>query len=329
VNYINFGSTGVKVSRLAIGTATFGVRPLAENVNEFVGRTLDLGINLFDCSNSYGHQPRFDREGAPPADQREPSEILLGRALGSHRHDVVLCTKVMEPVGPGVNDRGLSRKHINQQLEQSLRRFGTDYIDVYYAHHPDPTTPIEQTVRTFDDLIHQGKIRYWALSTFMGWQQMEALWTADRLGLNPPAAHQVTYNLANRAVERDIVPVSLKYGMGMTVFSPLAGGLLAGLEVLERPVTGGARWGGRGFTEEQIILARQLDTVAKKYGYPSAQLALGWLLARPGVSSAIIGPENIHELEVNIEAGSLELPAEVMEAVDEIGRPPPVFGRPM
>lgn len=329
MNYTGLGTTGVKVSRLAIGTATLGVRPLAEDADAFIGRALDLGINIFDCSNSYGHQARFDREGAPPAAEREPAEVILGRALGSHRNDVVLCSKVMEPVGPGVNDRGLSRKHINQQIEQTLRRFNTDYIDVYYAHHPDPTTPIEQTVRAFDDLVHQGKIRYWALSTFMGWQQMEALWTADRLGLNPPAVHQITYNLANRAVERDIIPVSIKYGMGTSVFSPLGGGLLAGLEVLERSVQGGARWGGRGFTEEQIGLARQLDEVATKSGYKPAHLALNWLLSRPGVSCAIIGPENIAELEENVEGSTLEIPAEVMEMVDEIGRPPPVFGRPM
>jgi 1-deoxyxylulose-5-phosphate synthase len=166
MRYGTLGNTGVKVSCIGLGTATFGVAPFEGDARRLVGRALDLGINLIDTANSYGNQARFDRAGAPPAEARASAEEIVGRALGARRHDVVLCSKVMEPVGAGPNERGLSRRHIFNQIEASLRRLGTDHLDLYYAHHPDPATPIEQTLRAFDDLVHQGKIRYATLSTY-------------------------------------------------------------------------------------------------------------------------------------------------------------------
>ena len=186
MRYSTLGSTGIKVSCIGLGTATFGVAPLADDAERLVGRALDLGINLVDTANSYGNQARFDRAGAPPAAARASAEEIVGRALRARRRDVVLCSKVMEPVGAGPNERGLSRRHIFDQVEASLGRLGTDHLDVYYAHHPDPATPIEQTLRAFDDLVRQGKIRYAALSTYPAWQMTEALWTADRRGFAPP-----------------------------------------------------------------------------------------------------------------------------------------------
>ena len=327
MQYAALGPTGVRVSRLCLGTATFGVAPLAEDVAPLVKRALDLGVNFFDTANSYGNQARFDRTGAPPAAERRSAEELLGATLKGRRHEVVLATKVMEQIGSGVNDGGpagggLSRRHIMQQVEASLRRLQTDYIDVYYAHHPDPLTPIEQTLRTFDDLIRQGTIRYAALSTFPAWQIVEALWTCDRLGLHAPVCLQTQYNLASREVEREIVPACRKYGLTLTLFSPLAGGLLAGTTAARRPVAGAARWGGPTFTEAQIALAQQLDDLAARWGLPPAQVALAWLLARPAVSSAIVGPETIGELETIAPAADLRLSAEQLDELDAIGRPP-------
>jgi aryl-alcohol dehydrogenase-like predicted oxidoreductase len=322
VQYQLLGQTGVRISRIGVGTAVFGVAPLEADAARLIDRALDLGINYFDTANSYGNQPRFDRPDGPPADQRHAAEEILGRALAGRRHDVVLATKVMERVGAGVNDSGLSRRHIMQQVEASLRRLQTEYIDLYYAHHPDPSTPLEQTLRTFDDLIRQGKVRYAALSTFPAWQMTEALWTCDRLGLNAPVCNQVSYSLAGRAVERELVPACLRFGVSLVIFSPLAGGLLAGVAAAERPRGGAQRWGGPAFSPEQIAIAHRLDGLARAWGLPPAQLALAWLLSRPAVASAVIGPETVAELEANAPAADLLLNAEQLAALDAISHPP-------
>lgn len=316
MRYHSLGATGVKVSCIGLGTATFGVAPLAADADRLIGRALDLGINLVDTANSYGNQARFDRAGAPPAAARASAEEIVGRALGSRRHDVVLCTKVMEPVGDGPNARGLSRRHLFEQVEISLRRLGTDHIDVYYAHHPDPATPIEQTLRAFDDLVRQGKILYGALSTYPAWQMTEALWQAERLGAAVPVCNQIAYSLANRrAAEQEVLPACRRFGMGVTVFSPLAGGLLAGPAVRERAVAGSRRWGGSGFTASQVALAERLEAVSAETGHPPAVLALGWLVAQPGISAALVGPETIAELEANASAGAIDLPAALLERI--------------
>lgn len=321
MQYHLLGPTGVHVSRICLGTATFGVAPLEEDATSLVHRAIDLGINFFDTANSYGNQARFDRPGAPPAEQRKSAEELLGNALKGRRHEVVVASKVMEPVGRGPNDRGLSRLHILQQVEHSLRRLQTDYIDIYYAHHPDPSTPIEQTVRAFDDLIRQGKIRYWALSTYPAWQVMEALWTADRFGCYAPVALQMRYNLAHREVEREIIPVCLRMGLALNVFSPLGGGLLAGPSVIHRSYAGSRRWGGSSFSKQELAVADRLNQLANQWGMQPAHLALAWLWSRPAVTAAIIGPESISELEASVAALELQLSGEQLAEVDSISRP--------
>lgn len=315
MRYHPLGTTGVKVSCIGLGTATFGVAPLAPDCDRLIGRALDLGINLIDTANSYGNQARFDRAGAPPAAARASAEEIVGRALGARRRDVVLCTKVMEPIGDGPNARGLSRRHLFEQVEISLRRLGTDHIDVYYAHHPDPATPIEQTLRAFDDLVRQGKILYGALSTYPAWQMTEALWRADRLGTAAPVCNQIAYSLANRTAEQEVLPACRRFGMGVTVFSPLAGGLLAGPAVRERAVAGSRRWGGSGFTASQVALAERLEAVSAETGHPPAVLALGWLVAQPGISAVLVGPETIAELETNASAGAIDLTAALLERI--------------
>ncbi len=326
MEYSLLGQTGVRVSKISVGTMAYGVAPLAKGVDALVGRALDLGINLFDTANSYGNQSRFDREGAPPAAERASSEEYLGEALKGRRHEVILATKVQEwvfdgPNGGGSQGGGLSRKHITQQVEESLRRLQTDYIDIYYAHHPDPITPLEQTLRTVDDLVRQGKIRYFALSTFPGWMATKVMWLCDKLGLNPPACHQVRYNLAGRLIEREVVPASVELGLSLICFSPLAGGLLTGVQALRRP-SRFQRRGGQGPAPEQVAVAEKIEALGNEWGHPPAHVALAWLLSRPGVASAITGPETIEELEENVGAVDLHLSDEQLEALDGMDQLP-------
>lgn len=320
MKYNRLGQTGVAVSAVALGTATFGVAPLEGEVDRLIGRALDLGVNVIDTANTYGNQPRFDRPGAPPAQDRLSAEEMIGKALGSKRRDVVLCSKVMEPVGKGLNDRGLSRRHVMQQVEDSLRRLRTDHLDVYYAHHPDPATPLAETVGVFDDLIRQGKIRYWALSTYPASQVVEALWKADVAGASAPVCVQIQYSLAIRDLEKDLIPVCLAHGVSTTVFGPLAGGLLAG-NAKTREATGHKRWGGPGYTPAQLEVAAALEALAQEAGYTPAALALSWMFSRPTVASAVIGPETLAELEENVAVVDLSPPADLLAAVDLIGRP--------
>lgn len=320
MKYNLLGRSGVRVSAISLGTATFGVAPLASDVERMIGRALDLGVNVIDTANSYGNQPRFDRPNAPPAHERESAEALVGQALGARRRDVVLCSKVREPVGPGINDRGLSRRHVMQQVEESLRRLRTDHLDIYYAHQPDPDTPLEETAAVFDDLIRQGKIRYWALSNYPAAQVVEALWKSERAGAQAPIAVQIQYSLAVRGQEIELIPACRAHGLSNFVFGPLAGGLLAGISK-NRDAIGHKRWGGPSFTSAQLAVAEQLEALAREAGYTPAALALTWMFSRPTVASSIIGPETLEELEINAAATDIAIPDDLLEAIDEIGRP--------
>lgn len=316
-------NTGIRISKVGLGTAAFGVAPLAEDADALVGAALDMGVNLFDTANSYGNQSRFDRGKAPPAKERESAEEILGRALGVRRHEVILCSKVCEPVGPGPNDFGLSRRHIFSQIEATLKRLDTDYIDIYHAHHPDRDTPIEETIRAFDDLIRQGKIRYFALSTFSAWEMTEALWVCDKLNCNPPIINQLSYSLANRSIEADLIPACRRFGVTVTVFSPLGGGLLAGKDTLNRSVSGAERWGYSGFSEQQLELASQFNAVAEEWKIPPAPLAIAWVMSSPVIGAALVGPESAEELSAITVGADIELDEALLERLNEIGRPEP------
>ena len=239
MQYSVLGSTGVKVSRICLGTATFGVAPTAQDADQLVGAAIDLGINFVDTADVYGNMPVFDRPGAPAAAEREPAEQILGRALRGRRDEMVIATKSNGIVGHNINDRGLSRRHIIRQVETSLRRLETDYIDLYYAHDPDPDTPLEQTLAAYDDLIRQGKIRYVGLSNHPAWQVTQALWIADDRRLQAPVATQVKYNLIDRAAERELGPASERFGLSIVPYAPLHGGLLAdlGCSTVRSPAT--------------------------------------------------------------------------------------------
>lgn len=325
MQYSILGSTGVRVSRIALGTATFGVAPTAENTGRLVGEALDVGINFIDTADTYGNMPVFDRPGAPAAADREPAEQLVGRALRGRRDEVVLATKSNGIVGHGVNDRGLSRKHIIRQVETSLRRLDTDYIDLYYAHDPDPDTPLEQTLAAYDDLIRQGKIRYVGLSNHPAWQVTEALWIADDRRQNSPVAVQVKYNLIDRAAERELGPACQRFGLSIVPYAPLHGGLLADLAVLDREVVGDQRFQGTGFPEPEIAIARDVDRLSRDWGLQPYQVSLAWLLSRPAVASVIIGAETTDELRANATATDIQLEPAQLNALTALAHEPSAF----
>jgi aryl-alcohol dehydrogenase-like predicted oxidoreductase len=271
-----------------------------------VHAALDSGVNFFDTANSY---------------VGGVSEAMLGQALKGRRQDAVIASKVFNPMGGRANDSGMSRLHIKQAVEDSLRRLGTDHIDVYYAHHPDPTTPLDQMLRAFDDLVRQGKIRYPALSNYPAWQLTHALWLCDRLALNPPIAMEMPYHLLNRGIEREVVPACLAFGVGITAYSPLGGGLLSGHYKPGQPPPPGSRAWFRpppAFPEHQLHAAARLAALAAEWGHLPVQVALAWVLARPGLTSAIVGPETVQQLEELVPAVDLILNPEQVAQLDAL-----------
>ena len=314
MEYSLLGPTGVKVSKICLGTATFGVAPDAQEAGRVVHAALDLGINFFDTANVYGATPTFDRPGAPPAIEREPAEQLLGRALVGRRDDVVIATKSGERrFDPAA---GLSRRYIIRQVEHSLRRLGTDYIDVYYAHFPDPDTPLEQTLMVYDDLVRQGKLRYVALSNHPAWQVTQALWIADDRHLAAaPVCAQVKYNLIDRAAEDELAPACQQFGLSIVPFGPLHGGLLAGMQAEEREFSGDKRFGGSGFIDTELEMGVAVERLSQDWGLQPYQVSLAWLLSRPAVASAIVGAETEVEVTANATAADVTLDQAQLDAL--------------
>jgi aryl-alcohol dehydrogenase-like predicted oxidoreductase len=314
MEYCLLGPTGVKVSKICLGTATFGIAPDAQEAERVVGAALDAGINFFDTANVYGASPTFDRPGAPPAAEREPAERILGRALAGRRDNVVIATKSGERrFDPAA---GLSRRYIIQQVEHSLRRLNTDYIDLYYAHFPDPDTPLDQTLSAYDDLVRQGKLRYVGLSNYSAWQVIHALWIADDRRLAAaPVCTQVKYNLIDRAAERELVPACVQFGLSIVPFGPLHGGLLASTQVQQRGVQGDQRFGGPGFTEAELEIGRTVERLSEEWGLQPYQVSLAWLLSRPAVASAIVGAETVEEVTANATAADVILDQAQLDAL--------------
>ena len=286
MQYSVLGTTGVKVSRICLGTATFGVAPTAHNADRIVAAAVDLGINFVDTADVYGNMPVFDRPGAPAAADREPAEQILGRALRGRRDQLVIATKSNGIVGLGINDRGLSRRHIIRQVETSLRRLQTDYIDLYYAHDPDPDTPLEQTLAAYDDLIRQGKIRYVGLSNHPAWQVTHALWIADDRRQQAPVAAQVKYNLIDRAAERELGPACQQFGLSIVPYAPLHGGLLADLAVLERAYTPKLLEGDIAGYRKMLEIGPEDSRLHSDLGF--LFVAAGLMLAAGSVGGAVL-----------------------------------------
>jgi aryl-alcohol dehydrogenase-like predicted oxidoreductase len=334
MQYRVLGNTGIEVSAVCLGTATFGIAPLEEDAGRLVGRALQLGINFFNTATHYGNRRTWDRPGVPTWDQRLSAEESLGNALRGHRHEVFITTKVgmdvrdAGPNGGGRHGGGLTRRMIRDRVEMSLRRLGTDYVDFLYGQSVDRNTPLEVTLRAFDDLVREGKVLYFGLSNFPAWQTVDAVRITEREHLHPILGQEIAYNLVQRDVERELIPACQRLGLGLTTYAPLAGGLLAGARAIsERPVSqlGFQRWRlgqGPGFSEREIRAAEELDRLSDEWAVPAPQLALAWLLTRPTVASVIIGPESIGELEQNAPAGDLELDEAQVAELDAIGASP-------
>ncbi|MFS8543483.1 MAG: aldo/keto reductase, partial [Limnochordales bacterium] len=290
----------------------FGWTPGEAESVRIIHRALDAGINFLDTANVYG-------QGA--------SETIVGKALKGRRHEVVVATKFSRPVGDGPNDRGNSRWHIMREVEGSLKRLGTDYIDLYQVHRPDPDTPLDETLSALTDLVRQGKVRYIGTSTFPAWQLCESLWISDRMNLERFVCEQPPYNILNRSIERELLPFAQKHGFGIIPWSPLAAGWLSGKYRRGQPPPPDSRAIRRRWDLESELSARRFDAVerlealAREVGKSISQVALNWLLQQPAVTAPIIGPRTMEHLEDNLGALGWALSREHLDAIDRIVPP--------
>ncbi len=311
MEYRNIGRSGLQVSAAGLGCNNFGMRIDKEQAAKVVGRALELGVTLFDTADIYGGTR---------------SEEFLGAALGERRKSVVVATKFVGPVGEGPLNRGASRSHIMRAVEDSLRRLGTDYIDLYQIHFPDVTTPIEETLRALDDVVRQGKVRYIGCSNFAGWQVVEAQWVTRMQHLSPLISAQNEHNLLDRRIERELVPACKEYGLGILPYFPLASGFLTGkYRPGEKPPEGTrlAAWGARGqevLSERNFAILSGLEQFAEQRGKTVLDVAVGWLASQSYVPSVIAGATKPEQVEANVKAADWRLTAEEMSEVDGITR---------
>jgi aryl-alcohol dehydrogenase (NADP+) len=325
MHYTRLGSSGLKVSRLCLGAMTYGSKKWREWVLEeeegrpFYRRALDAGINFFDTADVYSNGV---------------SEEILGRALkdfGPSRDRVVIATKVFSPMGDDPNLRGLSRKHIHHSIDNSLRRLGTDYVDLYQIHRFDYETPIEETLEALADVVRAGKALYIGASSMYAWQFAKMLYTAGRLGLTRFVSMQNHYNLIYREEEREMLPLCREEGIGVIPWSPLARGFLAGNR---RPGDYGETL--RAKTDEyaqkmyyqpsDFTVVERVTEIARRRGVSNTQVALSWILAQPGVTAPIIGASKMPHLEEALAALDFQLDAEEMRLLEEPYQPHPVLG---
>ena len=309
MEYRRMGRTGLKVSEVCLGTMTFGHGTDELEAQQIVDLAFDAGVNFFDTADSYG-------DGA--------SEILLGKALQGRRREAVVATKFFNPMGKGPNDSGMSRVRIMQALEDSLRRMAMDHVDLYYIHHVDTQTPLEEMLRALDDLVHQGKVRYIACSNYEAWRLMEALWTSESKGLARFECYQPQYSLVVRDIEQELVPVCQLKGVGVVVWSPLGGGFLSGKYKPGERIVEGTRSAMQWAYPQQYFSAnadaslRVMLEVAEELGRSPAQVALRWVLEQAAISSVIIGARTVAQARDNMLAGSFTLPDEPLQRLNDI-----------
>ncbi|MGP8080847.1 MAG: aldo/keto reductase [Dehalococcoidales bacterium] len=322
MQYRKVGRTGLKVSAMAMGTGFFGSYTNESDSLQIMNLAFDKGINLFDTANSYA---------------KGKSEEIVGKFIKNKRHQVVLATKVALTQGPGPNDHGLSREHILWAVEESLKRLDTDYIDIYYAHTPDYTTPIEETLRALDTIVQQGKVRYIACANALAYQLLKALWVSDRYNLARFDCIQIPYNLLTRDIEYELVPCCTGEGVGMTVFNPLAAGLLTGKHDPNKPPAPDTRFSlerigpvdrERYWSPANFQAVARLKQIAGAPGKSLTQFSLAWVLNNPSISSVLIGVSSAKQLEENIGALELKMTTDEIRSCDEIWRelrPPRIF----
>jgi aryl-alcohol dehydrogenase-like predicted oxidoreductase len=312
------GRTGVQVSPLCLGAMMFGAwgNPDHDDAVRIIHRALDAGINFIDTADVYS---------------AGESEAIVGKALADGRRDgVVLATKVHGTMGKDPNARGNSRRWIIAEVDNSLRRLGTDYIDLYQIHRPDPSCHIEETLSALTDLVHAGKVRYVGSSTFPAHQIVEAQWVAERRSLTRFVCEQPPYSILTRGIEADVLPVAQRHGMGVIPWSPLAGGMLSGRhrrgtapEPSHRQRLGERRGMVRSGPAEDVkrAAAEDLAELADKFGLTMIELALAFVINHPAVTSAIIGPRTMEHLEAQLSAPDVTLPEELLDAIDDIVPP--------
>jgi aryl-alcohol dehydrogenase-like predicted oxidoreductase len=313
--YRSLGSSGLQVSVVGLGTNNFGSRMDQDAATRVVHAALDAGMNLFDTADSYGGEGR--------------SEVFLGKALQGRRDEAVIATKFASPMGRGPNERGASRGWITKALDASLRRLGTDHIDLYQQHRPDPRTPIEETLAALDDAVRAGKVRYLGSSNFSGWQIADADWTARSNGLSRFVSAQNEYSLLQRGVEREVIPACRRFGQGMLPFFPLASGLLTGKYRRGEAAPEGTRLAGGGgsffsrfLDDANFDKVEALATFAAERGVSLLQVAMGALAAQPAVASVIAGATSPEQVAANVEAGNWEPTPEDLAEIDRIVPPP-------
>lgn len=317
MKYVPFGRTGLKVSPLTLGCMMFGGRTTPEDSYRIIDRALDEGVNVLDTANIYN---------------AGRSEEVTGAALkrNGRRDRVILATKVhgvMDAADP--NMQGTTRRHIIQQCEASLRRLQVEHIDIYQLHRPRSDTPIDETLRALDDLIRAGKIRYFGTSVFAAWQIVESLWCAKELGLNRTVCEQAPYNLLDRRIERELLPMCRTYDIATITWSPIGGGLLTGKYRLGQPVPSEARFADSSLTpavrarltDPSLAVVDQLEPLAVAKGIPLSQFALAWVLHQPGVTSPIVGPRTMEQFEDNLKALDVTFSPAELQAIDAVVPP--------
>ena len=316
MKYKYLGRTGLKVSELCLGSMQFGWTADEDSSFKILSAALHAGVNFIDTADVYSRWAEGNPGGV--------AEQIIGdwlRKSGIPRHNVIIATKVRGVTGDGPNDEGLSRAHIMSAVEGSLKRLGTDYIDLYQTHWYDENTPIEETLSTLDDLVHQGKVRYVGCSNYPAWRLMQALWVSDRDGLIRYDSLQPHYSLVHRSeFERQLADVCQAYSLGVLPYSPLGGGFLTGKYQPDEPPVESSRAGGvqRHYTEANWALLEKMEALGKENGGKSvSQIALAWLLANPLITSPIIGPRTLDQLEDNLGAVECELSEEEIQLLDE------------
>jgi len=328
MEYVNLGGTGTKVSRLALGMMTYGAKSWREWVLEWdeasplIQRAFKAGINFFDTADMYS-------VGA--------SEEITGRAVkefATNRDEVVIATKVFNPMSEGLNDRGLSRKHIMASIDKSLKRLGTDYVDLYQIHRFDPETPVEETLEALNDVVKAGKALYLGASSMYAWQFLSMLNYQKQRGLAEFVTMQNHYNLVYREEEREMIPLCLSEGVGLIPWSPLARGFLAGNRKANEDKLKGETTRARTdvyahqlyYRESDFAVVDRLTEVAEARGVKNAQVALAWMLGKPGVSAPIIGASKMYQLDDAIAAMEIKLTEDEVKKLEEGYEPHPVLG---
>jgi aryl-alcohol dehydrogenase-like predicted oxidoreductase len=315
------GRTGLKVSEICLGTMTFGQQCDEPTSFAIMDAAFSRGVNFFDTADGYPMGGNSQTVGR--------TETIIGKWLKDRRDKIVLATKCWVPMGPGPNDGGLSRKHIFDAVEGSLRRLQTDYIDLYQAHAPDPDTPLDETMRAFDDLVHQGKVRYVGCSNFKAWLLATGLAISDKLGLARLDCVQPRYNILFREIENELLPLCHHHGIGVIAYNPLAGGFLTGKYRPDTTPSRETRFGflsgrtrsvyhKRYWQDEQFAAVDHLQQFFASRNKPLTQVAVAWVLAQPDITSAIVGATSPAQIEQSLPATELTLDQEEIEVCDDV-----------